>query len=42
VADESEENRMARLMNLWDAEIGDLVDEMLEAATANGNGHSPS
>jgi hypothetical protein len=41
VADESEENRMARLMNLWDAEIGDLVDEMLEAATANGNGSSP-
>jgi hypothetical protein len=36
--DESEEIRMERLMKLWDAEIGDLVDEMLEAAATNGNG----
>jgi hypothetical protein len=40
--DESEEQRMARLMEMWDSEIGDVVDEMLEAATAgNGNGNSP-
>jgi hypothetical protein len=38
--DEPEEDRMRRLMELWDSEIGDLVDEMLVAASANGNGHS--
>jgi hypothetical protein len=37
--DESEEQRMARLMGMWDSEIGDVVDEMLEAAQGNGNSH---
>lgn len=36
--DESEEQRMGRLMGMWDEEIGDLVDEMLVAASTNGNG----
>jgi hypothetical protein len=40
--DESEEQRMERLLGMWDGEIGEIVDEMLDAVAANGNGRSAS
>jgi hypothetical protein len=34
----SEEERMAELMQVWDEELGEIVDEMLAVASSNGRG----